>query len=398
MKAAGIICEYNPFHNGHLYQIEKTRESGATHIICVMSGNFVQRGDLSIVPKPAKAQMAIDAGADLVLELPVVWSMASAQYFAKGAVSVLKNSGVCDVLSFGSESADIKLLKKAAAAVKDERIDAHIARYLEQGVSFVNARAKAIKELYGNAIEAVIASPNDILGIEYLNALEGSNIEPLVIKRDTPHDENSDSPFKKSAGEIRELILGGDTSFKQAMPHSAYETLRQYASLGQCPNTVGDLDTAIMAVLRRFEAEDFKNFQDVGEGLENRLYRAVAQSSSVSEILLRTKSKRYTMARIRRIVLNAFLGIGKGYQNSEVPYLRVLGMSEGGKELLREMRERAQKPVIMKYADFNTADGFARKIFSFECRATDLYTLSYSKPAPCGTEMTNAVYIAGNEE
>ena len=397
MKTAGIICEYNPFHNGHLYQIQKTREAGATHIICVMSGNFVQRGDVSIVPKQAKAQMAIDAGADLVLELPVVWSMASAELFAKGAVSILKNTGICDLLSFGSECGDLAQLKKAAAAVRDSAVESKISSYLAQGISFVSARAKAVEEIYGKDIEALISSPNDILGIEYLNALVGSQIEPLVIQRDTPHDKDNDSPFKKSAGEIRTLILTGETSFKKAMPHSAYETLRQYAKLGQCPNTVEDLDKAIMAVLRRFEAEDFLNFSDVGEGLENRLYNAVRQSASVNEILLRAKSKRYTMARMRRILLNAFLGIGKGYSQSEVPYLRVLGMSEGGQELLAAMRESAQTPVIMRYADFQSASGVARKIFAFECKAADLYALSYQKPAPCGTEMTSAVYIGSKE-
>ena len=396
MKTAGIICEYNPFHNGHLYQIKQTRERGATHIICVMSGNFVQRGDMSIVPKAAKAQMAIDAGADLVLELPVVWSLASAENFAKGAISILKNTGICNYLSFGSECGNIKSLQKAAEAVLDNEVDKKIGFYLEQGISFVNAKAKAVSDIYGAEIERIISSPNDILGIEYLNALIGTGIEPMVIHRDTVHDAGNESPFKKSASEIRELILKNDISFKKAVPHSSYEILRQYAKAGMCPNTVEDIDIAIMAVLRRFEAEDFKNFDDVGEGLENRLYNAVRQSSSVSEILLRAKSKRYTMARIRRIILNAYLGIGKGYHNSEVPYLRVLGMNENGKEILKAMKETAKKPLILKYSDFQSADGYARKIFSFECKASDLYSLSFTKPSPCGTEMTTAVYIAQN--
>lgn len=393
MKTAGIICEYNPLHNGHLYQIKKTREAGATHIIAVMSGNFVQRGDLSVVPKAAKAQMAIDAGIDLVLELPTVWAMSSAEDFAKGAVSILKNTGVCDYISFGSECADLNLLNKAAAAVNDGKIDSEIKKYLDEGVSFVNARSKAIKEVYGSELEKIISEPNDILGIEYLNAIKGSGIEPIVIKRDTKHDEASDSPFKKSAGEIRELIFAGDTSFKKAMPQSSFDVLRQYAALGQCPNSVDDLNKSILSVLRRFEADDFKNYTDVSEGLENRIYNAVMQSSSVNEILLRAKSKRYTMARIRRIILSAYLGIGKGYNKSEVPYLRVLGMNDNGKELLKEMKDKAQKPIIMKYSDFQSADGIARKIFSFESRAADLYSLSFSKPSPCGTEMTNTIYI-----
>lgn len=396
MKTAGIVCEYNPFHNGHIYQIQKTREAGATHIICVMSGNFVQRGDLSIVPKAAKVQMAIDCGADLVLELPVVWAMSAAESFARGAIGILKNTGLCDILSFGSECGDIALLEQAALAVSDPAVEKQIGKYMDAGASFVSARSKAIRDIYGDKIETIISSPNDILGIEYLNALKDSAMEPLVIRRDTVHDGESESPFKKSAGEIREMVLNGDASFKKAMPFEAYEILRQYAKSGMCPNTVDDLDTAIMAVLRRMEAEDFKNFPDVVEGLENRIYNAVRQSASVNEILLRSKSKRYTMARIRRIVLSAFLGIGKGYAQSEVPYLRVLGMSEGGKELLWRMKESALKPLILKYSDFHAADGFAGKIFAIESKATDLYTLCYSKPTPCGTEMTNSIYIAAD--
>lgn len=395
MKTAGIICEYNPFHNGHLYHLTKTRENGATHIIAVMSGNFVQRGDVSIIPKDAKVQMAVDAGADLVLELPAVWAMSGAESFAKGAVSVLKNTGVTDFLSFGSECGDIKKLKSAAEAVNDTRVDARIKKHLEQGVSFAAARSKAVRELYGEETAKIISEPNDILGIEYLNALSGTDIEPIIIKRDDArHDSKSESPFRKSASEIREMILREDASFQKAVPPHCRDIIREYAALGQFPVTVKDLDRSVCAVLRRLEPEDFRNLPDVSEGLEFRIYNAVRQSSSLDEILMRSKCKRYTMARIRRIILDAYLGIGKGYCGSEVPYIRVLGMNEKGKEILKEMREKAKKPIIMKYADFKQADGVSRKIFDIESRATDLYSLGFDKPSPCGTEMTRNIYIA----
>ena len=393
MKTAGIICEYNPFHNGHLYHIQKTREAGATHIICVMSGNFVQRGDISIVPKSAKVQMAIDGGADLVLELPTIWSLSPAEFFAKGAVSILKNSGVCDMLSFGSESGDLEALENALRAVKDERVQSFIGNYLNEGLSFVSARSKAVSTLYGAEIENTISSPNDILALEYLNAIGDTAFSPLAITRSVAHDENSFDAFLKSASEIRKMILSSDIGFKKAVPQSSFDILREYAQIGQFPLKMEDLDKAIMAVLRRFDAEDFTGYSDVSEGLENRLYTAVMQSKTVHEILMRAKSKRYTLARLRRILLCAYLNIGKGYQNAEVPYIRVLGMNERGKEILREMKQKATKPVILRYSDFQSADGFARKVFATESRASDLYSLAFKEPSPCGTEMTNTLYI-----
>ena len=393
MKTAGIICEYNPFHNGHLYQLQKTREAGADAVIAVMSGNFVQRGDVSIVPKQAKVQMAIDAGVDLVLELPTVWAMSPAQNFAKGAVSILKNSGVCDLLSFGSECADITLLKQAALATADSRVDARIGELLKEGSSFVAARSQAVREIYGPQIEAVLTSPNDILGIEYLKALEDSSMEPLTIPRSTAHDGSSDDPFLKSASQIRESLLQQDISFKSAVPQSSFDILREYVALGQCPMSLERLNTAVLSVLRKMEAEDFLQYCDVAEGLENKLHTAVMQSSSINEILMRAKSKRYTLARMRRIVLEAYLGIEKGLSNQDVPYLRVLGMNEVGKSLLSEMQQKATKPIISKYARVKEADTFAQHIFAIESRAADLYTLGYRKPSPCGTEMTYALYV-----
>lgn len=393
MKIAGIICEYNPFHNGHLYQIEKTKESGASHIIAVMSGNFVQRGDVSIAPKAAKVQAAIDSGADLVLELPTVWALSSAEKFAKGAVSILENTGVCDLLSFGSECDDINVLKYISEKINDNEVDMAIKKYLDEGVSYAAARAKAVSEVISPEAEKIISQPNNILACEYLGALKDSNIEPLAIKRSTPHDAKSDDAFNKSAGEIRQMIFSSDPAFKKALPLTSYEVLRQYAKIGQCPIDIDCLNTQIMAVLRRMNADDFLNFADVSEGLENRLYNAIKQSTSVKEILLRAKSKRYTMARIRRILICAYLGIGKGYSDLEVPYIRVLGMNEKGKEILKEMRDKAKKPIIMKYADINNAGALARKIFEFECMAADLYSLAFKKPLPCGTEMTNNIYI-----
>ena len=393
MKIAGIICEYNPFHNGHLYQIEQTKKTGATHIIAVMSGNFVQRGDVSIAPKAAKVQAAIDSGADLVLELPTVWSLSSAENFAKGAISVLKSTGVTDFLSFGCECDDINVLTDIAERINEKEVDTKLKQYLDEGISYAAARAKAINEVISPEAERIISQPNNILACEYLNALKGSNIKPVAIKRNTTHDAKSDDAFNKSASEIREMIFAGNPAFKKAMPISSYEVLRQYAKIGQCPVGIDSLNTEMMAVLRRMEADDFKSFADVSEGLENRLYNAVKQSTSVNEILLRAKSKRYTMARLRRILICAYLGIGKGYANMEVPYIRVLGMNEKGKEILKEMREKCEKTIIMKYADINSAGAMARKIFDYECMAADLYSLAFKKPLPCGTEMTYNIYI-----
>ena len=397
MKTAGIICEYNPFHNGHLYQINKTKEAGAEGIIAIMSGNFVQRGDLSIAPKSAKAQMAVDAGVDLVLELPTPWAMSCAEDFSNGAISVLKATGVCDMLSFGSESGDLEKLKIAAKAVKNSQVEEKLNVYLKDGISFAAARSKAISEVYSKEIEDIISSPNDILGVEYINAVEKTEIEPLIIKRDITHDKGSDDPFLKSASEIREMILKKDSSFKSALPFSSFEIIRQYSSFGQCPVSVNNLEQAVLAVLRKMKPEDFLNLPDVSEGLENRLYTAIMQSSSLKEVLLRAKSKRYTMARIRRIILNAYLGIEKGISKAEVPYIRVLAIGKNGKELLREMKQKATKPIITTYSDVKKENEFCQRVFEIESTCSDLYSLSFAKITPCATEKTSSIYINDKE-
>ena len=397
MKTAGIICEYNPFHNGHLYQLKKTREAGADAVIGVMSGNFVQRGDISIVPKQAKAQMAIDAGMDLVLELPTPWAMSGAEDFSRGAVSVLKSSGICNLLSFGSECGDLQKLKISAKAVKDSAVDEIIGEYLKQGISFAVARSNSVCEVYGKEIESIISSPNDILAVEYLNALENSDIAPLVIERSVLHDKQSSDHFLKSASEIRDMIIKEDSSFKSAIPFSSYEVLRQYSSFGQCPVSINDLEQAVLAVLRKMSPKEYLKLPDVGEGLENRIHTAVMQSASLKEVLLRAKSKRYTMARIRRIILNAFLGIEKDICKKEVPYIRVLAIGNNGKELLHEMKEVASKPIISTYSDIKKEDEFCNKVFEIESRCADLYSLAFKKPTPCATEKTRMIYINNKE-
>ena len=189
MKIAGIVAEYNPFHNGHAYHIERTKDAvtgcGATHIVAVMSGNFVQRGEPAILPKSERVSAALAGGADLVLELPLPWAMASAETFSYGAVSILDSLGCVDILSFGSESGDLDLLSKAADALESDRFSGLLRLYLDMGISFPDARQRAVREIAGNKIASLFKSANNILGIEYLKALRrlNSNIRPFTIQR-----------------------------------------------------------------------------------------------------------------------------------------------------------------------------------------------------------------------
>ena len=397
MKIAGIICEYNPFHNGHLYQLNKTRELGATHIAAVMSGNFVQRGDAAIMPKSARVQAAIENGVDLVIELPAVWSTARAESFAKAGVSILNGLGCIDMLSFGSEIGAIDDLIKAADITADEDVVSKTKQFLNDGVSYALARSKAISEKYGSDFEKIMSEPNNILGIEYIKALNStaSAIKPVTIKRKSAfHDKVNNDSFIKSASEIRDNIINNNgKNIILSLPQPTINLLREYHAIGQCPVNIKEWDKMILSSLRKMKIDDFAKLPDVSEGLEYKIYNSVMQSSSVDELIMRIKSKRYSLARIRRIILSAYLGFDNSFINETPPYIRVLGFNEKGKEILKDAKEKATLPIVMKYSDIKELSEFSQKVFEAECRATDLYSLGFEKPAPCGIEMIQNIIM-----
>jgi len=358
MNTAGIIAEYNPFHNGHKYHIEKTREAtGAEGIVVVMSGNFVQRGDVAICDKWTRAKMALLGGADLVIELPCVYSCQSAELFAKGAVSILDNLK-CNFLSFGTESYNIDGIIKIAEFLKnpDDNFKIKLDKNLQTGMSYPKALANAIGD-------DTINTPNNVLAIEYVKHIK--NMKPVGIKREgSLHDGTG------SASDIREKISNKEDT-NHLMPELSYEILKN--------STLADrsvLENLLLYKLRTINPEQLKNTPDISEGLENRIINMAHKCTTVEELCNSVKTKRYTMARIRRVMINALLDITKDDIAKSPEYIRILGMNKKGMEILNELRNNISLPIITKVADASES-----KMLKIDINATNIYSILTGKPS-----------------
>lgn len=376
-KVAGIIAEYNPFHRGHQYHIAETRRllGADCGVVCVQSGDFVQRGEAALWPKHLRAGAAVRGGADLVLELPLPWCVSSAEGFARGGVSALCASGVVTHLSFGSESGDLAALQRAAGAKRDPAFSDLLRRELQAGVSYPRAQELAVRALIGDGAD-VLALPNDTLALEYLLALSeaGGAIEPVAVRRvGAGHDEAGEGAIR-SASELRELLLRGEDASAFLPPEAA--------ALFETPAVdPAQLETAVLSRLRMLPQEAWANVPGAEEGLENVMYRAVRGASTLEGVLAAAKSKRYPLSRLRRLALCAALGVTKDLP-ARPPYLRVLAANDRGRALLREMREKSALPVITKSAAANDLPEDARRIFALNADAHDLYVLACADRSP----------------
>lgn len=397
MNICGIVCEYNPFHNGHLYQIEETKRRGADGIICVMSGNFVQRGDFAIMPKAARAASAVRSGADVVIELPVPWALSSAERFAAGAVSVLDALGVVSSISFGAECADEKKLLKIAKILTDESFDAKVMEEYSSGISYATARERALAKV-DKSLSPLIAQANNILAVEYLKAILRleSGISPIAITRTgASHDSAQTSGDIASASYIRELISRGE-DFSNFVPCSSAAIFREEAEKGAAPVFSATADRAIMSVLKRLAPEDFTKYGDVSEGLQFRLFDAVSKSHSVADAIEIAKTKRYAHARIRRIFFNAFLDVDSSLSLGKVPYARILAFRDRGREIIKKAKKVSQIPIITRPSSIKNEDEKSKNLFALERRADDIYSLFMNAPVPQGSTFTQSpIYFEG---
>ena len=396
MKVVGIIAEYNPFHNGHKMMIEKCREMGATHVVVVMSGNFVQRGGVAIMEKRPRARAALMGGADLVLELPVNVATQTAERFARGGVEILSALGLCDAIAFGVEDDNLSLLMKAAEAVTDERVDSLIKEELSGGVNYALARQNAVREVYGEEISNILSKPNNILAVEYIKARNNMapDIELWPIKREkVEHDSPSVSGSFASASTIRTLLEQRDESAFEFLPNETVDAYASMCDIGRAPATIYMGERAILGILRNLSKEDIRKAPDVSEGLESRIYNAIKTATSLEELYDIVKTKRYTHSRIRRIITSLFLGLTVEDIRLGVQYIRVLGMNERGREVLRGSKESAKLPVITKTAQLSGLSKEANRVFELECKATDLYNLSTPRILPCGTEYKDEIIM-----
>ena len=398
MRIAGIVAEYNPFHNGHAYLLEKTKElhggCEATHLVAVMSGSFVQRGEPATLSKFDRAKAALAGGVDLVIELPVPWCLSSAEGFASGAVSLLEAMGCVEAISFGTESGDLSPLKKAVTIMETPRFSTLLKYYMDLGSAFPEAQQKAVAEIAGNTVSQVLDTPNNTLAIEYLKALNRlqSNIAPFTVKRyGAAHDNMIPLGNTASASYIRSLFESGRLiNALPYMPAGCASAVSSAAENGRLPATAQALDRAVLARLRSMSMEEIGKLPGISEGLENRFYKAIRQASSLEELETLIKTKRYPLTRVRRLIWSAFLGIPAGYANKRPPYLRVLASNEKGKEIVAAAKN-AVLPWIYRASQIQKLDEAAQAVWQLECRATDLHQLAFPTPLPCGADYTTGL-------
>lgn len=391
----GIVAEFNPFHNGHKYLIDTIKNNGENTVTVVMSESFVQRGECACISPYARTKMALRCGADLVLSLPVPYATASAERFAFGGLSVLGGLGCVDALAFGSECGNAELLKKCADVLVSDELSATLEKYLNDGLSFPVARQKAVEEISGNEIAEVLSTPNNILGVEYIKAINklGLNmgVEPIT-RIGVEHDSKKVNNTVCSASALREM-LDKKIDFEKFLPEDALNALTEEIDNGKAPANYNELEIAILYKLRSMTIEDFKDLPDVSEGLEYRLFDTIKTSSCLEEILEKVKTKRYTHSRIRRIIVCAFLGIKKADVLAPVPFIRVLGFNEKGAKILKKAKETATLPIITKSSEINALGEDAKRAFELECFARDMLSLALPVRDEFGKEMTDKLIV-----
>ena len=360
LNTAGIICEYNPIHAGHVFHISETRRilGEDCGIICAMSGNFVQRGEPAIFSKYARAKAAVLCGADLVIELPVHVCLSSAEGYAIGGVTLLSATGVCTHLSFGCECGDLEPLK-TLAELKDSEL---VKQFIASGESYASAFQLAADAVFPENAEA-LKSPNNLLAAEYLRALPDS-IFPVAVKR-----TGSEHDGINSASEIRKALLTDKTALG-GIPENVRSIFEEEIKSGRAPVLPDSFENAVMYKLRTMSEEDYNALAGGNEGLGIRLMNAANNSADLAEVLEKAKTKRYTMSRLRRLVLRAYLGINDAELNAPCEYIRVLAIGKRGREILAQMKTSATLPVITK-----PSSGLAIASFRKNAKTDDLYAL-----------------------
>ncbi len=431
MKVLGIVVEYNPFHNGHIYHLEQSKAvTGCDAVVCVMSGNFIQRGEPAIINKFARAQAALHSGADLVIELPHPFAMASAEYFAYGAVKILDSIGIVDSICFGSEHGEIDGLKLISDILsrEPETYKTELKKQLSIGLSFPVARQNAINiylqarlaenantapddNILSASLPQLLETSNNILGIEYLKALNklGSLIKPMTIKRISNSYNNTElTGHISSATAIRTSILKGvkfgsnltEETFISLPPASSSIIEREFLD-GRGPVSIKQYEGIIFALLRKMTANAIRELPDVSEGLEYRIKNACEVSGTIEELIENISTKRYARTRIQRILLSALTGITKTdmelfMKYGGPQYARILGFNQTGRWLLSKMKKTSIIPAIMKTADFKTScNSLLTRMLEVEAVSTDLYVLGYKNPVyrKAGQEYTQNISI-----
>lgn len=394
MKILGIIAEYNPFHFGHKYHLEKSmKETGADFSIAIISGSFMQRGEPSFIDKWTKAKMAIENGIDLVIELPFIYSVQSAEYFAYGGIKLMDSLRVVDYVSFGSEIGDINELSYIANILNQEPKPylESLKHNLSKGLSFSVSRSNALEDyLYSKYLEnkkdykEILKQSNNILGIEYLKALSkiDSNITPITIKRSgSGYKDVSLSQGFASATAIRKLIKEkGLSSVKSLIPIETYRVLEEYLEQYNDFNYLTSYEDILIYLIRTTSPEKIKTLLNIEQGLENRLIEKGFKFNSIEKIIDEIVTKRYPRTRIQRMLIHLLHGLylnNFSYLQSLYPsYIRVLGTNKNGFIILNKMKEKSSIPIITKFANYKSLkDKSVEEIISYDKKSTDIFFL-----------------------
>ena len=384
MNATGIIVEYNPLHNGHLYHINKSRElTGCDAIVAVMSGNFVQRGEPAFIDKFTRTRMALISGADLVLELPLIYSISSAEGFAFGGISLLNATGIINSVCFGSEAGSLEQLDKIADILNKEP-EAYrllLKDHIKSGMSYAASRESALREYASDAgfkIDESISSSNNILSIEYLKALKKTNssIKPYTIKRiGSCYNQQSIEGSISSATAIRKSLESAMSA--GCLPSYCISLISSLSKEGRGPVYMEDLSDIILFTLRSRSLSELSRLQDVNEGLEYRIKKASENCGCISEVVNQVKNKRYPETRIQRILLYALFNITKeaGLKVKCPPdYIRVLGFNSKGREALGHIKACCTIPVITNPSPKE------EELMRYDLMSTDIYSLCFKNP------------------
>ncbi len=380
---SGVVCELDPPHNGHRYLFERAKFSGAA-LIAVMSGNFVQRGAAAVLDKWNRSRIALSMGADLVVELPVPWAVSTAERFAVGGVALL-DALHADTVVFGSECGDAEALQRVADCLLSPAFSETLRPLLQNGSSFAAARQTAVEKLLGASSGALLAEPNNILGVEYCKAIRtlGADLTAETVRRlGAAHDGSKpEAPFASASWIRSQDHTGADLS--AFVPEETLRAIQKEKEAGHYPASLQHLDRAILAHLLTVDAEMLRRVPDVSEGLEHRILEAARTAENVTALCDFVKTKRYSHARIRRIVLSAFLGLTNDLP-ALPPYIRILGMTETGASLL----EKAALPILARAVDAKTLGGGAARVLSLESRGDDLYSLCTEPRRQAGLTFT----------
>lgn len=372
MKACGIIVEYNPFHNGHKYHLEKAKDLGSGDlVIALMSGNFLQRGEPAILNKWLRAKMALENGVDLVIELPSVYSTESGEFFARGAIKILNELKV-ESLVFGSESGEIELLEEIVSFTEEKEFIQRVKEVLKEGVSYPNVMKRLVEERFGKDS----LNPNNILGIEYIRAIKKtkSSIKPLTIKRDKVgyYDEGFVDEIASATG-IRKLITQEEWSkIEKVVPKVSYELLKKNAS-----NLATLSDYFLLIKFKVLNSkESLKEILDMEEGLWNRVYEIMRTSSNLEEFMKKFVNRRYTLSRTKRVLIHILLDIKSCDRNIEVPFIRALAFNEKGGKYIKYLKKEFDIRVMSSNKNVNE---FCKniEIFQKELDRDEIYKLMH---------------------